>query len=86
MKILLAIYHHMDKDLGAPRATWNLGQEYKTNSHGVSYSSSEFFTNQDDSSLSFSYTDEPINNQLSALHFLLRSRRFDKLRYKPATA
>jgi glycosyltransferase involved in cell wall biosynthesis len=37
MKILLTIHHHMDKNLGAPGVTWNLGQEYKANGHDVSY-------------------------------------------------
>jgi glycosyltransferase involved in cell wall biosynthesis len=37
MKILLTIHAYMDKNLGAPGVTWNLGQEYKVNGHDVSF-------------------------------------------------
>jgi glycosyltransferase involved in cell wall biosynthesis len=37
MRILLTIHHHMDKNLGAPGVTWNLGQEYEANGHDVSF-------------------------------------------------
>jgi glycosyltransferase involved in cell wall biosynthesis len=37
MKILLTIHHYLDKNLGAPGVTWNLGQEYQAQGHEVSY-------------------------------------------------
>ncbi|PZU99742.1 MAG: glycoside hydrolase [Pseudanabaena sp.] len=37
MKILLAIHHELDPNLGAPGVTWRIGQEFKKLGHEVSY-------------------------------------------------
>jgi hypothetical protein len=37
MKILLTIHHSLDKNLGAPGATWNIGQAYQAQGHLVDY-------------------------------------------------
>ena len=37
MKILLTIHHELDRNAGAPGATWKLGQEYQKLGHEVQY-------------------------------------------------
>ena len=37
MKILLAIHHPLDPNLGAPGVTWRLGQEYIKLGHEVKF-------------------------------------------------
>ena len=37
MKILLTIHHDLDRNAGAPGATWQLGQEYQKLGHEVQY-------------------------------------------------